>query len=70
MLTNTNEDILPIGTAVTCDDGIKRYVTLREHAIEDGLQFFFTGIECKNKHMCERRVADSLCVECIKNNSQ
>jgi len=36
----------------------------RQDAARLGLTKYFTGVPCKNGHVCERRVADAKCVEC------
>jgi 5-methylcytosine-specific restriction endonuclease McrA len=39
-------------------------VITRDQAIERGLSRFFTGVSCKNGHICERRVKNWTCIEC------
>lgn len=36
----------------------------REDARKAGLKRFFTGVECRHGHVCERYVCDGVCVEC------
>lgn len=38
----------------------------REDAVSKGLKEFFTGVPCKRGHVCSRKVCQSRCVECIK----
>jgi hypothetical protein len=57
---------LPSGTMVICDDGVERPVITREEAIEDGVNRYFTGIECRNGHMAERKVKGYVCTTCAR----
>lgn len=54
------------GTMVECDDGKKRPVVTREEAIEIGTNRYFTGIECQNGHMAERKVKGYVCTVCAR----
>lgn len=38
----------------------------RERAKEFGAVNYFTGVPCSHGHVCERRVSDAKCRECIK----
>jgi hypothetical protein len=66
---NTKEEVvkgLPSGTQVTCDDGVVRTVITREEATAAGLNRYFTGIECVNGHMVERKVKGYSCTTCTR----
>lgn len=45
-------------------------VISRAEAKEQGLKNYFTGIECKNKHIAKRQVSNTGCIECRKLNSR
>jgi hypothetical protein len=42
----------------------------REKARNEGKEFYFTTIPCRNGHVAQRRVKDAGCVECNRERSQ
>lgn len=42
-------------------------IILRIDAIKKGLEFYFTGIACKNGHVEKRRTINGCCAECERN---
>ena len=45
-------------------------VICRQQAIEQNLDFYFTGIPCKNGHVCERYTLSKTCVTCGRETSK
>ena len=45
-------------------------VICRQKAINDNLDFYFTGIPCKNGHICERYTLSKTCVTCGRETSK
>ena len=62
----TKPEAIPSGTMVMCDDGKERPVITREEAMEKGTNRYFTGIECQNGHMAERKVKGYVCTTCAR----
>ena len=60
------DNSIPSGTMVMCDDGVERPVITRSEAIEAKSNRYFTGIECQNGHMTERKVKGYVCVTCAR----
>lgn len=50
---------------VSYDHWAGRRIT-RESARLNGLQHFFSGVECNNGHIAERLVSNGMCVDCAK----
>ena len=50
---------------VSYDHWAGRRIT-RESARLNGLQHFFSGVECNNGHIAERLVSNGMCVDCTK----
>jgi len=57
---------VPSGTMVMCDDGVERPVVTREEAMAEGINRYFTGIECRNGHMAERKCKGYVCTTCAR----
>ena len=62
----TKPEGIPSGTMVMCDDGEERPVVTRDEAIELGVNRYFTGVECQNGHMVERKVKGYVCTSCAR----
>lgn len=64
--TEKVDNSIPSGTMVMCDDGVERPVITRAEAMEAKTNRYFTGIECQNGHMTERKVKGYVCVTCAR----
>jgi len=50
---------------ICMDFRLDERIVSRNDAKLKGLQYYFTGQACKNNHICERRVDNSDCLECV-----
>ena len=48
------------------DIKVLKEVITADEAAKKGFKKYFTGVACKNGHICERWVCDATCAECAK----